>query len=178
MAEKVTIARPYAKAAFEHARAKGDFTRWSQILAAGAAVVRDDRVAKLLASPRVKSSDLVELVADASAGALDENGRNFMLTLANNRRLGLLPEIASMFEELRAEAESIADVQIVSAVPLDAARRDRLSAALKKRLNREIRLHCAVDPTLLGGAVVRSGDFVIDGSLKAGLDRLASEMTH
>jgi F-type H+-transporting ATPase subunit delta len=178
MAEKATIARPYAKAAFEHARATGDFARWSKILAAAAAVVQDEQVRKLLGNPRVTSADLVGLIAEVCGDALDESGRNFLLTLANNRRLALLPEIASMYEALRAEAENVADVQVVSAVALDAERVARLSAALKKRLKREVRLHCSVDESLIGGAIVRSGDFVIDGSLKARLDRLASEMTH
>jgi F-type H+-transporting ATPase subunit delta len=178
MAEKATIARPYAKAAFEHARATGEFARWSQVLAATASVVQDEQVRKLLGNPRVTSADLVNLVADVCGDALDENGRNFLLTLANNRRLALLPEIATMYEALRAEAENVADVEVVSAVALDADRIERLSAAMKKRLKRDIRLHCSVDEALLGGAVVRSGDFVIDGSLKARLDRLASEMTH
>jgi F-type H+-transporting ATPase subunit delta len=178
MAEKATIARPYAKAAFEHARAGGEFARWSKILGAAAAVVKDQSVRKLLGNPRVKSADLVSLIADVCDDSFDENGRNFMLTLANNRRLALLPEIASMYETLRADAENVADVDVVSAIALDAERTERLSAALKKRLKRDVRLHCSVDESLLGGAIVRSGDFVIDGSLKARLDRLASEMTH
>lgn len=178
MAEKATIARPYAKAAFEFARAHGTFARWSQVLQAASAVVQDEQVRKLLGNPRVTSAQMVALIADVCGDALDDNARNFIAALAQNRRLGLLPEIASMYETLRADAENVADVQIVSAIPLDEARRERLSAALKKRLKRDIRLHCEVDSSLIGGAIVRSGDFVIDGSLKARLDRLASEMTH
>lgn len=177
MAEKATIARPYAKAAFQSARQHHALDRWSEVLATAASVVQDERVAPLLLSPRVPSEQLSDLIADIGGKAVDEQSRNFIATLASNRRLALLPEISSMFEALRAEAENTADVQVVSAVQLNDAQKQRLAAALKKRLKREVRLHCEVDESLLGGAVVRAGDFVIDGSLKARLDRLAVEMS-
>jgi F-type H+-transporting ATPase subunit delta len=176
MAEKVTLARPYARAAFEAASDSKDFARWSEMLAAAAATVADERVVKLLSSPRVQPSDLVELIAEASRA--DQHGRNFLNTLALNRRLAVLPEVAAIYEELRAGVENIADVHITSAVALDEAQRTRLATALKKRLKREVRLHCAVDAGLIGGAVVRTGDFVIDGSLKARLERLATQIMH
>jgi F-type H+-transporting ATPase subunit delta len=176
MAEKVTLARPYARAAFDAAREHKDFERWSEMLAAAATTVADERVVKLLSSPRVQPTDLVELIAAASGA--DQRGRNFLSTLALNRRLGVLPEVAAIYEELRAEVENVADVHVTSAVQLDEAQRARLAAVLKKRLKREVRLHCAVDASLIGGAVVRAGDFVIDGSLKARLERLATQIMH
>jgi F-type H+-transporting ATPase subunit delta len=169
MVEKVTLARPYAKAAFEAARESNGLANWSQMLAAAATTVADERVVKLL-------SDLVELIAEASGA--DEHGRNFLNTLAQNRRLAVLPEVAAIYEALRAEVENVTDVHVTSAVQLDEAQRTRLAAALKKRLKREVRLHCAVDAALIGGAIVRAGDFVIDGSLKARLERLASQIMH
>jgi F-type H+-transporting ATPase subunit delta len=178
MAEKVTIARPYAKAAFDYAAESKQFARWSELLAVASAVVADERVAALLSNPRVKPADLVDVIAGVAGPKLDANGKNFLDTLATNRRLGFLPEIAAMYESLRAEIEKIADVEVISAVELNEAQRDRLTAVLKKRLQREIRLHVSVDPSLIGGAIVRSGDLVIDGSLKARLDRLASDITH
>ena len=178
MAEKATIARPYAKAAFESARQHSAAERWSTVLATASSVVQDERVARLLSSPRVKPEQLSGMVAEIVGGDLDEQTRNFLATLASNRRLALLPEIASMYEALRAEAENTADVQVVSAVDLSEAQKQRLAAALKQRLKREVRLHCEVDASLVGGAIVRAGDFVIDGSLKARLDRLAVEMSH
>jgi F-type H+-transporting ATPase subunit delta len=176
MAEKVTLARPYAKAAFEAARESKAFAHWSEMLAAAATTVADERVIKLLSSPRVQPTDLVELIAAASGA--DERGRNFLSTLAQNRRLGVLPQVAAIYEKLRAEVENITDVHVTSAVQLDEAQRARLVPALRKRLKREVRLHCAVDAGLIGGAIVRAGDFVIDGSLKARLERLASAMVH
>lgn len=177
MVEKVTLARPYAKAAFEVARERGEFARWSQMLAAAAAVISDPRVAKLVNSPRVKPEELIDLIAAASGDSMDEQTRNFMLTLAQNRRLGVLPQIAEIFEELRAEVENVADVHVTSAVELNDAQREQLAAALNKRLRRAVRLHCDVDVSLIGGAIVRSGDFVIDGSLRARLERLTAQMT-
>src|SRR5262245_44532507 len=107
MAEKVTLARPYARAAFEAAQEHKDFERWSQMLAAAATTVADERVVKLLSSPRVQPTDLVELIAEASGA--DEHGRNFLNTMAQNRRLGVLPEVAALYEELRAEVENVTD---------------------------------------------------------------------
>lgn len=178
MAEQATIARPYAKAAFEFAQQHQAFDPWSSMLASGAAVAADERIAKLLTHPRVAPNDLVDLIAEASGGSLDANRRNFLLTLAHNQRLALLPEIAAQFEVLRADVENVADVKITSAVELSRAQQDRLAGALRKRLKREVRLHCEVDASLVGGAIVRSGDFVIDGSLRARLERLAGAMTH
>jgi F-type H+-transporting ATPase subunit delta len=178
MAEKATIARPYAKAAFESARQHNALERWSTVLATASSVVQDERVARLLSSPRVKPEELSGLIGEIAGPSLDEQTRNFLATLAANRRLALLPEIASMYEALRAEAENTADVQVISAVELSDAQKQRLAAALKKRLQRDVRLHCEVDASLIGGAIVRAGDYVIDGSLKARLDRLSVEMSH
>jgi F-type H+-transporting ATPase subunit delta len=178
MAEKATIARPYAKAAFQYARERNAFAPWSEMLATASAVVADAQVEKLLANPRVKPGELVELIAGIIGGGLDANAKNFLDTLAQNRRLGLLPEIASMYEALRADIERVADVEVVSATELNEAQRSRLTGALKKRLQREVRLHVSVDPKLIGGAIVRAGDLVIDGSLKARLDRLALDIAH
>ena len=100
MVEKVTLARPYAKAAFEAARDSKAFAHWSEMLAAAATTVADARVGKLLSSPRVQPTDLVELIAEASGA--DEHGRNVLNTLAQNRRLGVLPEVAAIYEQLRA----------------------------------------------------------------------------
>lgn len=178
MAEKATIARPYAKAAFESARQHHALESWSKVLATASSVVQDERVAGLLSSPRVTPEQLSGLIADIVGSDLNEQTRNFLATLASNRRLALLPEIASMYEGLRAEAENTADVQVISAVELNEAQKQRLASALTKRLQREVRLHVEVDASLIGGAIVRAGDFVIDGSLKARLDRLAVEMSH
>ncbi len=99
-----------------------------------------------------------------------------MRTLADNRRLALLPEISALFDRLKDEAEGVVDVTVTSAAPLDDAQQGKLAAALERRLGRSVRLHCATDPALIGGAVLRAGDLVIDGSLRGRLERIAHEL--
>jgi F-type H+-transporting ATPase subunit delta len=177
MAEKATIARPYARAAFEFAREHDQLPQWSVLLASGAAVAGDERVTGLLGSPHVTVEELVSLFADAAGPAADEHGRNYIKTLAHNGRLGLLPEIAAQYEILRAEVENIVDVELVAAMVVEPAQHERLLQALRRRLGREVRVSTRIDASLIGGAVVRAGDLVIDGSLKGRLERLSSAMT-
>ena len=177
MADRLTIARPYARAAFEEARKNGGLAPWSEALQAAALVVRDPRVASLLDDPRVTPQQLAQLVDDIAAAPLGEHGANFVRTLAANHRLGYLPEIAELFDTLKDDAEGVADVTVTSAGALDPAQRERITAALARRLKRKVRLHCETDPALIGGAILRSGDLVIDGSLRTRLNRIAYELT-
>ena len=177
MADKSTIARPYAKAAFEEARDRGRLGPWSAALRTAAAVVSDARVEALLGNPRVTPEELAALLIGITGPELDEQGRNFARTLADNRRLGLLPEISARFDELKGEAEGVVDVTVTSAAPLDDAQRGQLIAALERRLGRSVRLQCATDPALIGGAVLRAGDLVIDGSIRGRLERIAYDLT-
>ncbi len=173
MADKSTIARPYAKAAFEEARDRGRLGPWSQALRTAAAVIGDSRIEPLLGNPRVTPGELAALVIDIAGSELDEEGRNFVRTLADNKRLPLLPEISAHFDELKSEAEGVVDVTVTSAAPLDESQLGKLTAALQRRLGRSVRLQCATDPALIGGAVLRAGDLVIDGSLRGRLERIA-----
>ena len=176
MAERATIARPYAKAAFEYARDAKALAEWSRGLKAAAEIVADPRVAALTKSPQWSAADLVSLITDVAGDKLDPAMQNFVRVLAENRRLQLLPEIAAHYEALRSAVENTVDVEVVSAVPLDAAQAEKLERALSTRLKRRVRMQNSVDSTLLGGAVVRAGDLVIDGSLKGRLQRLATEL--
>jgi F-type H+-transporting ATPase subunit delta len=176
VAERATIARPYAKAAFEYARDAKALAEWSQGLKAAAEIVADPRVAPLTKSPQWSAADLVSLITDVAGDKLDAGMQNFVRVLAENHRLLLLPEIAAHYEMLRSAVENTIDVEVVSAVPLDAAQAEKLERALSMRLKRRVRMQNAVDSTLLGGAVVRAGDLVIDGSLKGRLQRLATEL--
>ena len=177
MADKSTIARPYAKAAFEEARDRGRLGPWSQALRTAAAVIGDARVETLVGNPRVTPEELATLVNEIAVPELDEQGRNFVRTLADNRRLELLPEISARFDALKSEAEGVIDVTVTSAAALDESQRGKLAAALERRLGRSVRLQCATDPALIGGAVLRAGDLVIDGSLRGRLERIAYELT-
>jgi len=175
MADRLTVARPYARAAFAQAQATGALGAWSVALARAAATVSDARVRALFGSPNVTAAQLAELVSGV-AGGLDDKGRNFIALLAENKRLPFLPEVSRLFNELKDEAERVVDVHITSAVALPPAESAQLTAALEKRFSRKVRVEAAVDPSLIGGAVVRAGDLTIDGSVKARLARLAREL--
>jgi F-type H+-transporting ATPase subunit delta len=177
MAERATIARPYAKAAFAYARENGRVADWAHWLGIARQVVSSDEYAWLAQSPGVQSSQLDELIASICGADLDASGRAFLALLAENGRLDYLPEIATLFEALVAEDQNVVDVKVVSAVALKDRQKERLVAALRGRLKREVRLHCTTDASLIGGAIVRSGDLLIDGSLKGKLARLETELT-
>jgi len=177
MADRSTIARPYARAAFQEASADKRLGPWFDALNTGAAVVQDERVENLLGDPTVTPPQLAQLVIDIAGPNLGEHGHNFVRTLAENRRLGYLPEIAAIFSELKDAEEGIVDVTVTSAAPLDQQQQLTLSEALARKLKRQVRLHCETDKTLIGGAILRAGDLVIDGSLRTRLDRLATELT-
>ncbi|MEO7774382.1 MAG: F0F1 ATP synthase subunit delta [Steroidobacteraceae bacterium] len=177
MADRITIARPYAKAAFAAAKVAGRLGEWSAALERAAIAVGDARVSGLIGSPKVTPTQLADLLIELSGASIDDSGRNFIRTLADNRRLGHLPEIALLFGRLKDEAEGTVDVTVTSAAPLAQAEQDKLADALAKRFGRKVRVHANVDAQLMGGAVVRAGDLVIDGSVKSRLERLAYELT-
>lgn len=179
MAANATVARPYARAAFAYAREHQALGGWSRLLAAGAAVAADGPAAALFGNPRVRVGELVELLAGVAAGAgvtVGAEERNFLRLLAESRRLRLLPEIAAQFEALRADVENTLDVEVTTAMALSAAQRTALAAALARRFERQVRIEEKVDGSLIGGAVVRAGDLVIDGSLAQRLQRLEQQI--
>jgi len=180
MSQALTLARPYARAAFGIARdagaaSEGGFTVWSNALAFAARVAADPQVAELLGSPRLTHADAVSLLAVDGAS---EAQRNFLALLADNRRLALLPEISGLFEELRAEAERVVKARVTSATALGDGELEGIKAALKKRFGRDVQIETAIDASLIGGAVIDAGDVVIDGSLKGKLGRLQSALTN
>lgn len=177
MADRLTVARPYARAAFEQARAAGALGSWSGALGRAALAVSDERVRALFGSPKVTDAQLAELIADAAGSGLDAGGRNLIRLLAENKRLPFLPEIAQIFDQFKAEAERVVDVSITSAAPMAEGEAAKLVAALEQRFDRKVRMQADVDPSLIGGALVRAGDLTIDGSVKARLTRLAHDLT-
>jgi F-type H+-transporting ATPase subunit delta len=176
MADRLTIARPYAKAAFQQARADGKLAVWSNALGRAAAAVGDARVRALFGSPKASAPQLASLLIDVAGEGLDERGRNFLALVAESKRLPFLPEISQIFDSLKADAERVVDVHITAATALPEAEAAQLTAALAKRFDRTVRVESSVDPSLIGGAVVRAGDLTIDGSLKARLTRLAQDL--
>jgi F-type H+-transporting ATPase subunit delta len=176
MAEAATIARPYAKAAFTSARDMKALAAWSEALRFGSEFLAHSKVPDLLTDPKLDDDQLVAMFAGLGGNEIDAHWRNFIRLLAHNKRLHVLPEISGQFEMLRAGYENEVDVVVTSAVSLSEAHRAALTAALNQRFKRDVRMSTAVDPALLGGAVIRAGDLVIDGSISGRLRRLASEL--
>ena len=176
MTERVTIARPYAKAAFAEASKTQRLAPWSEGLSVASQVSADERVKPLFGNPHVSPAQLVELISGIGGASIDAEMGRFLAVLAENGRLPLLPEIAQLYEKMRAEQERVLDVTLKSAVDLSADQRERFTAALRKRFDREIRLHTQIEPSLLGGAVLQADDLVIDGSVQGGLIQLASQI--
>lgn len=177
MAEAITIARPYANAAFELAQEKGELKAWSELLAVLALCVTEPEMQSIIKSPAVSDDQVVDLLADIAADRMTADARNFLRFLADNDRLLLLAEISVLFEALRAEAEKTLVADVVSARALTPEQESQISAALKQRLNRDITLNVSVDESLLGGAIIRAGDLVIDGTALGKLNRLASTLS-
>lgn len=178
MAEKSTIARPYAQAAFEVAQQQGKLKDWSEMLQWLAAVAADKSVHSLLGNPEVSQDALVKLFVEICGDKLNQQGQNFVRLLTENKRLNVLPEIAEQFEEQRAEAEKTVAAEVTTAFALTAEQQQVLAAALKKRLGRDVTLVSKTDESLLGGAIVRAGDMVIDASVTGQLERLANKLMH
>ena len=176
MAEAISVARPYAVAAFDEANRLGNLKGWSDMLLAGAEAAANAEVAALIGSPRASHSQIESVMLALCGETAGNSGRNFIRLLAENRRLALLPEIAAMFESMRAEAEKNVDVTVTSAFDLDEAQKQKIAAAMKKRMGREVRLHCEKNSELLGGIVIRAGDKVIDGSARSHLNSLANAL--
>lgn len=177
MAQLTTLARPYAKAAFSTAESTGQLAVWSRSLGVAAAVAQHPRVAAFLSNPSHNTGQQAQTLLDLCGNELDAKVQNFLLVLAANKRLGLLPEIVALFEQLKAERERSIDVDVVSAFPLDAAAEQQLGSVLKQKLQRDVKLTTSVDSSLIGGVVVRAGDTVIDSSVRGRLKKLAEAMT-
>jgi F-type H+-transporting ATPase subunit delta len=178
MAETTTIARPYAQAAFELARADNALPAWSEMLNLAAAVAHDPQLTAQLSNPRIARSQLADLFIAVCGKHLTAQGQNFIRLLADNRRLNVMTEIAALFQVMRAEAEGVLEASMISAQPVSDAQRTQITAALKARLKREVTLAVSTDASLLGGAIIRAGDLVIDGSARGKLAKLAVALNH
>lgn len=169
MSELTTAARPYAKAVFEMAQEAGKLNEWSAQLAAMSAVVNAEGSAALLGHPRMTKVQKATAFVEIAGDAIDAQGRNLLNVLGENDRFALLPEMAILFEQMKAEAEGAIEAEVISAQGMTASQQQAIAAALQKRLGREVKLVTKIDPALMGGAIVRAGDLVIDGSIQSRL---------
>jgi F-type H+-transporting ATPase subunit delta len=170
------VARPYATAAFEFAKAHQTVTHWGTMLAMLSAIVQDEKVQQALHSPRYNSQQQAELLMHLSGDALDTHGHNFLRVLAENRRLLALPQISRQYLLLQEQDAHEMEVSVTTARPLSISLQQQLIAALEKKLKVKVQLHQHTDPTLLGGAKLHVGDEVTDVSLLGRLQRLASHL--
>lgn len=182
MADHSTIARPYARAVFDVANSDGRLALWSDALHAAAGVVSDSVARAYLATPALKASERAAFVVGVLDGTAvsdalgSAQGRNLLALLSENGRLAALPEIAAQFDKLRADAENKVAVKLRSASEVDERQLETMTAALRKRLGRSVEIEVVVDSNLVGGAIVRADDRVIDGSVKRRLERLAAAL--
>jgi F-type H+-transporting ATPase subunit delta len=176
MAELTTLARPYAKAAYEYAQSQKKLTEWSAMLGLAAAVSSDETVRLVLMAPRLTSDEKARTFIEVCGDKFDAKVQNYIRVLAENNRLLLLPEIAELFELYKAEQEQSVDVEVASAFALTNEQQDKLAKVLSARLSREVRLHATEDSSLIGGVIIRAGDLVIDGSVRGKIAKLAEAL--
>jgi len=177
MSELTTLARPYAKAAFEFALDKNKLSDWSEMLAFLSAVISNEAMSKLLDNPSLTREKAAEAVLAVAEGKLDEQGSNFVRLLASNGRLELTTEVLSLFEQHKAEHEKTVEVQLQSAVEMTEQQLKDLNGRLETKLGRKVNINCQIDPAIMGGMIIRAGDFVIDASVRGQLNDLADSLS-
>jgi len=177
MAELRTLARPYAKAAFQAASETSSVQLWADQLTLLGSISAEAKVADAISSSTIDAATQVSTLTNLAGDDLGVAVNNFLHVLASNKRLLLLPSIAELFAELKADLERSVEVNISTAFALDSAVETKLTEALKNKLQRDIRVNTNVDKSLLGGVVVRAGDIVIDGSIKGRIAKLAEAMS-
>ena len=184
MADNITVARPYARALFELANDAGTLGSWSESLTVAGQLLADKALVEYLGNPEFNNEQRLDFLTGlfVKAGAKvfagdDKHGTNFVKLLLENRRAAVMPEISTHFEALKAKVENSVDATVTSATKLSDSQVDEIRAALKARLGRDVRIETEIDENLIGGAVIRAGDVVIDGSLRARLEGLATALT-
>ena len=173
MQENITIARPYARAAFEEASADGEFARWSDMLGLLGRIVADPLMHTLIKNPKISHEQLNNILLDLCGRNLNDKRKNFIGILVAARRLSVARQISMIYEELKAEAEGIAGVEVISAYPLEDKQGEQIKQAMARRLDKKIEITSHVDQSLIGGAIIRAGDSVIDASLRGRLQQLS-----
>ena len=176
MAELITLARPYAKAAFESGLGDNSLDHWSSVLTTAAAVSSEQSVIRLITDPSLSTDSVVNSFIELLGDEIDTNDRNLFRLLAENKRLVLLPAISELFHALKANQERSITVEITTAFEVSSEALDNLAQSLKGRLAQDINLSATVDSRLIGGAVVRAGDTVIDNSVRGKLVKLVESM--
>jgi len=177
MADNLTLARPYARAIFDLAQDEKNLAKWSDVVGLLAMIVSDAAMAAAISNPGIAKEKLASAVVAIGGDVFDEKAQNLVKLLVENGRLNLVPAMAELYEGYRAEAESTVQVEVTAATKLNKEEQQQLATALKKRLGRDVDVSCSVDKSLLGGAIIRAGDLVIDGSVSSQMSKLANALT-
>jgi F-type H+-transporting ATPase subunit delta len=172
MAERTTVARPYANAAFQIAREQNALPRWSEMVKLAETIGADAQMADALANPKLDTGDKASLFLSIGGDRFTEDMRNFVRVLIEGDRIELLPEIRTLFEALRNDAEGVAQATIETALPLSEAQLTQITSALSKRFGKRIETTTSINPALIGGARIAVGDTVIDGSVREKLEQM------
>lgn len=175
MSEFITVARPYAKAAFEFAVESKALDKWHEMLVFASEVAKNQDMQSFLSSSSSPQA-MADVFSNVCGEQLDEKGQNLVKIMAENGRLPALPAVVDLFAEMHAEYSKEVTVEVTSAVELTAEQVEKLSAALEKRLERKVKINCNVDSTVVGGLVIKADDTVIDGSVRGKLDRLTDKL--
>jgi F-type H+-transporting ATPase subunit delta len=177
MAELATIARPYAEAVFDLAKQESKLAQWSDALQFAATILRDDRMKAMLTNPRLSHEAKLDLLLSTAGSGMSEAGKNLLRLLLRNGRAEVLPEISELYEELKERDEGVVEASVTSAFPLTDQQLEALVAKLTGRFKRRVVARATVDPGLIGGAVIRVGDEVLDGSVRGKLEAMAAALT-
>ena len=177
MIEPTTLARPYARAAFEHARAAGELAAWQTALSELAAITTQPKVAAAMRDPNQTAAQRASTLSSLAGDAVPTEVGNLLAIMSDNGRLSLIPEVATLFDQLKQAVESAVAVHVTSAYPLSDAETQQLTETMQEKLERSITLTSETDPSLLGGALIRADDLVIDGSVRGRLNKLAGTLT-
>ncbi|MBU2897580.1 F0F1 ATP synthase subunit delta [Vibrio hepatarius] len=175
MSDMTTIARPYAKAAFDFAVEKGALDQWGQMLSFAAEVAKNEQIHELLTG-YMSADKLAEVFVAVCGDQVDVHGQNLLKVMAENGRLSTLPDVCKQFLALKKEREKEIDVEVISASELSQEQATNISSKLEQRLERKVKLNCSIDEALLGGVIIRAGDLVIDDSARGRLNRLSDAL--
>lgn len=177
MTEKYMLARPYALAAFKQAQEEGKLDMWFEMLHFLEAVTANPNMVKIIKDPHVSKPRLIALLLDIAKGRLSGTGENFVRILINAGRIDVVREILHSFERELDIFKKRIRVEVISAYPLASAYQQDIKTAVARRLGREVWISMAVDKSLIGGAVIRAGDIVIDISVRGRLTQLGLKLS-
>jgi len=180
MADLTSIARPYARAAFDFALEHQQITAWSDVLERMAQIVVDPLCEAFITNPSATPEQhgqlMLAMLQRVNAGEDTKHIQAFIELLAHNKRLLVIPSIFKQFQELRAVYEKTLTVDVISFAALSKEQSEQLAERLSRRLQREITLAVVIDPSILGGMIVRAGNLVFDGSVRTQIENLGAAL--